>query len=146
MKLRTKPPPSSSASMAELTEMLQRWIELLGEKSAEGGIILVEGVKDAEALRRAGVNGEILCVKSRQATLADVLHPLVDVNREVIVLPDFDRRGKQLAGRIVRYLQGRGGNPNLRFWLRVHGLGASHVKDVEGLIAYLENVKRNTMT
>jgi len=145
MKLRSsKPPPSASASMAELNERLQLWIRLLEQKSAEGAVILVEGFKDAEALRRLGVNGEIYCVKSTRATLPDALRPFVDTKEEVIVLTDFDRGGKMLASRIVRYLQSCGGNPNMNIWLKLHGLMSSYVKDVEGLVSFMENVKRKT--
>lgn len=112
------------------------------EKSQEGAVIVVEGLKDVNALRSLGMKGEIFCVKTRRTPLYDVFHELLEKKTELIILTDFDRRGTQLAGKMTHYLEHHGKAPNLTFWLKLKGLLSGDVKDVEGLAAYIENIKR----
>jgi len=130
-----------SPSLMEKNERLAQLLEKLVEKSAQGAIIVVEGVKDAEALRNVGVTGKVFCIKTGRTLLYDVLNDYVNLKEELIILTDFDRRGKQLAGKIVNYLEHHGKPPNLSFWMRMNSLVSGDVKEVEGLTSYLENVK-----
>lgn len=134
--------------MDELPTSLERKYGALNEslvklaKKADGGIpILVEGAKDLVALERLGIRGKIVCVKSSNRVLVDLLDTIKD--KEAVVLVDFDRTGKRLAERIVTYLQRKGVNANSSLWKRIGSLVKHDVKDVEGLPSYLEKIKEN---
>ncbi|WP_309492026.1 toprim domain-containing protein [Candidatus Hecatella orcuttiae] len=134
-----------SSSLQEKAEKLAVLVEKIVDKSREGAVIVVEGSKDVHALRSLGVKGEIFSVKTRRIPLYDVFHELLKMERELIILTDFDRRGTQLAGKMTHYLEHHGKAPNLTFWLKLKGLLSGDVKDVEGLAAYVENIKRATV-
>ncbi|RLI05375.1 hypothetical protein DRO26_02390 [Candidatus Bathyarchaeota archaeon] len=133
---------SPSFSVQEKHEKLGLLLKELVERSSEGAVILVEGVKDAKALKSIGVSGKICCIKNRKIPLYDLLSEYVNVKEELIVLTDFDRRGVQLAEKITRYLEKYGKHPNLTFWNRIYGFLSGEIKDVEGLSSYLKHVKR----
>jgi len=61
--------------------------------------------------------------------------------REVILLLDFDRRGKELTKNLKKYLETTGIKLNLTFWKKLSSLVGTEVKDVEGLATYMETLK-----
>jgi 5S rRNA maturation endonuclease (ribonuclease M5) len=130
-------PTSLERKYGALNESLVK----LAKKADEGIPILVEGAKDLAALERLGIRGKIICVKSSNRVLVDLLDTIKD--NEAVVLVDFDRTGESLAERIVTYLQRKGVNANSGLWKRIGSLVKHDVKDVEGLPSYLEKVKEN---
>ena len=128
--------------LQEKSEKLGIILQRLMEKSGEGALILVEGRRDAEALADIGVTGKIECIKERRIPFYDLLSEYADMDSELIVLTDFDRRGTQLASKIAHYLERRGRPVNLRFWMMVKSLMSGEVKDVEGLPSYLNTLRR----
>ena len=132
-----KPSPSLMEKYKQVTLLLEKLIE----RSAEGDVILVEGSKDAAALRLLGVQGSISCIKATRIPLYDFLQKYIDSDVEVIILTDFDRRGAQLLGRSASYLEHSGKHPNLNFWMKLNRLLSGEVKDVEGLPSYLKNIE-----
>lgn len=131
-----------NSSFQEKTEKLCLLLEKLAEKSSEGAIILVEGSKDAKTLKNHGIRGKICCLKNRRIPIYDLLNQYVNTDEELIVLTDFDRRGIQLAKKIVTYMEKHGKPVNLNFWLAFHNLLLNDIKDVEGIETYLKNAKR----
>ncbi|MHC1589890.1 MAG: toprim domain-containing protein [Candidatus Hecatellaceae archaeon] len=129
---------------AERDEKAWLTVEALSEKAEEGVPILVEGRRDVEALRRLGVKGRILGVKSGRLSLKDTARRIVEKLQpeEVILLMDFDRGGVKLVSALARQLEVEGCHPNLSFWVKLKALMGRQVKDVEGLASYLENVKK----
>ena len=68
---------------------------------------------------------------------------IVDAGKsEIILLMDFDRRGREWTKRMAQQLQERKIKPNLHFWKRLLKLVGRNVKDIEGLATYLETLKR----
>ncbi len=133
---------SRNQSLEDKIERLETLLQKLIEKSKEGATILVEGEKDAEALRKIGVTGKISCVKKIRIPLYDYLQKCTELKEEIIVLTDFDRRGVQLAGKMTNYLERSGKSVNLMFWLKIRGFITHDVKDVEGLASYVETLRR----
>ena len=125
----------------EKYKLLTLLLDKLIEKSAEGSVILVEGSRDASALRLLGVKGSICCVKTIRIPLYDFLWKYIDSDVELIILTDFDRRGSQLLGKIASYLEHSGKHPNLSFWMKLNSLLSGDVKDVEGLSSYLKIIR-----
>jgi len=128
-------------SLGRKYEALNESLVRLAKKADEGVPILVEGAKDLVALERLGIRGKIICVKSSNRVLVDLLDIIKD--KEAVILVDFDRTGERLAKRIVTYLQRKGVNANSDFWKRIGSLVKHDVKDVEGLPSYLEKIKEN---
>jgi 5S rRNA maturation endonuclease (ribonuclease M5) len=93
----------------------------------------VEGKKDEETLRQLGITGTIINAKTGGQSLYTLTQAIIAKHpREVILLLDFDRRGKE-ATRII---------PNLKYWAQTERTVGKEVKDIEGLASYMETLKR----
>ena len=84
--------------LGRIEDALDRLRLLAGES-----VVLVEGRKDAEALRAVGVDGEFLCVQSSGGPLR-AAEALWREGRCAVVLTDWDRRGGSLAADLRRHL------------------------------------------
>ena len=129
-----------------LEEKLEKILEIfdrLAKESAKGTPIVVEGINDVSALRQLSISGKIIPVKASGKNFIDVIDELVNTEkREIIVLMDFDRRGRELAKRMTQHLQELKIKPNMYFWDRFLKLVGRNVKDIEGLASYLETLKK----
>jgi len=127
-------------------EKIHKLLERLEKQSAKGTPIVVEGKNDVQALHKLGISGDIILAKTSGKSFLDVLSEVERrERREVILLFDFDRRGKEWTHRMARCLEGVKITPNLLFWRNLLGLVGRDVKDIEGLATYLETLKnRNT--
>jgi 5S rRNA maturation endonuclease (ribonuclease M5) len=109
----------------------------------KGTPILVEGKKDIQALRELGVVGKIFSAKTAGKSRLDVMLEIEQIGqREIILLLDFDRRGKEWTERLKQDLERSGIKLNLTFWNRLFGILGKDVKDVEGLVAYMRTLKK----
>ena len=128
--------------LREKEERIAQTLNSLAEESAKGTPILVEGKKDVEALRSLGIEGPVLSVKTGGKSFLDVVSELEKSRTSrVILLLDFDRRGKQGTNRLRQNLEGAGVKVNLGVWLALMKLAGKDVQCVEGLAAYLENLR-----
>lgn len=126
-------------------ERIQKLLERLEKQSANGTPIVVEGKNDVQALYRLGITGDIILAKTSGKSFFDVLSEIERrERREVILLFDFDRRGKEWTRRLARCLEGMKITPNLLFWRMLLGLVGRDVKDIEGLATYLEALKNRS--
>jgi len=124
-------------------EELQRILEKLVVEATSGTPIIVEGPRDRESLERLEVKGDIISVKTSGKTLLDVLQEIESCSKgEVILLMDFDRRGKEMTARIIKNLEKSGVKSNLVFWKKLSSLVGRDVKDIEGLAKYLQTFNR----
>ncbi|MEM1514866.1 MAG: toprim domain-containing protein [Candidatus Bathyarchaeia archaeon] len=130
------------AHLERKLEKLNYLIERLKEEVSAGALLIVEGEKDVVSLKTIGINSNIIAVKSNRKTLQEIIDELSSLNREIILLTDFDRRGRELAERLYKSLEGMRAKVNLRFWRDLCELLSDDVKDIEGLIACLENLKK----
>jgi len=127
-------------------EKIQQLLERLAKQSEKGTPIVVEGRNDVQSLHRLGVTGDIILAKTSGKSFLDVLSEIEKKERsEVILLFDFDRRGKEWTRRMARRLEGMKVTPNLLFWRMLLGLVGRDVKDIEGLAAYLETLKNRSV-
>ncbi len=124
-------------------EKIELVLTQLAEESAKGKPIVVEGKKDSEALRELGVNGAILTVKTGgksflQATVEiEALGPC-----EIILLLDFDRRGREGAKRLQESLERGKMKVNVKFWRELHSLVGREVSCIESLPAYIATMQQ----
>lgn len=91
------------ASESSLIESLSDFMRKLNDE--ESALVVVEGVRDAKALRDAGYDGQVfmLCHKNSVLTLEEAASTF----KKIILLLDNDREGKKLLERTKRILGGR---------------------------------------
>ena len=127
-------------NIEQRAETLIKLVEKLAEESKETTII-VEGRKDVVALRELGVTGKIICLHNSGKALTNLVEEISDTQNSVIILTDFDRYGRELAGRLLGSLEGNRVKANLVFWRRIKSLVRHEIKDIEGLSRYMERLK-----
>ena len=124
-------------------EKILKLLERLTTELTKGTPIIVEGRNDVNALHELDLEGDIISAKSSGKSFIDVLGEVERRGkREVILLMDFDRQGKEWTNRLARRLEEMRINPNLLFWRRLLGLVGHDVKDIEGLATYLETLRK----
>jgi len=134
-----------SAHLRQKAEKIQHLLECLIEESLKGTPILVEGKKDVQALRELGVAGKISSAKTAGKSRLDVISEIEQSGqREIILLMDFDRRGKELTEKLRQELEKVRVKPNLTFWNKLFGIVGREVKDVEGLVTYIRTLKKKS--
>jgi len=135
--------PPLMATYERILERLPKTLERLSRKGASGVLIIVEGRKDATALRRLGIKGKMFTIKNSGKILEDSLDEAF--GPEVVILVDFDEHGTELAKEIANYLESRRIKADLSIWRDVRALVRRDIKDVEGLPSYLERLKKRVL-
>jgi len=131
-----------STRLKEKEEQILQVLEQLAEENRNGKPIIVEGQKDAETLRELGINGQIIFAKTGGKSLLDVVSEIeVASASEILMLLDFDRRGRELTERLKRHIEKLGIKANMHYWLKLSSLVGKEVKDVEGLAKYMKTLK-----
>jgi len=103
---------------------------------AEEKPIIVEGKKDMESLVKLGVEGTfIIIAKTPVYLIADEL--VRKGIKEVILLTDFDRRGKMLAKAILEEFRHRGIKVNTKIRHEIFIYTNSGIRDIESLFSYI---------
>lgn len=134
----------STKSERKLEKILEV-IERLATESTKGTLIIVEGRNDIDALHRLGLEGDLLSAKSSGKSFLDVLGEIGRMGkRKVVLLLDFDRRGKEWTKRLARHLEEMKMAPNLILWKELLSLVGHDVKDIEGLATYLETLRKKS--
>ncbi|NOY10709.1 MAG: toprim domain-containing protein [Archaeoglobi archaeon] len=121
-------------------ERLLRVVEELKTRSSCGAVVVVEGRRDVAALRSLGVEGEII------EASATPISAVVDAigGREVIILTDWDSRGRVMKDRLSSLLR----NANLEIWNELSTITGRYIHSVEelpGLIETLYGLHRKRM-
>jgi 2,5-diamino-6-(ribosylamino)-4(3H)-pyrimidinone 5'-phosphate reductase len=127
-------------------EKIRKLLERLGKQSARGTPIVVEGKNDVYALHEIGISGNIILAKASGKSFLDVLEEIEKIGKsEIILLFDFDRRGKEWTRRLANCLEGLKIIPNLVYWRMLLGLVGRDVKDIEGLAGYLQTLENKSV-
>ncbi|MGB9741161.1 MAG: toprim domain-containing protein [Candidatus Bathyarchaeales archaeon] len=131
-----------STRLKEKEEKILQLLEGINEEAAKGKPIIVEGKKDIAALKALAIEGKIITAKTGGKSFLELISEIERTSaKEVILLLDFDRRGKELTGNLKRYMEKTGIKTNTTFWSSLLSLVGKEVKDVEGLAAYMETLK-----
>ena len=131
-----------STSLERRLERILNVLDNVASEASEGIPIVVEGEKDINALKRLSVAGNFISAKTSGKSLLDVLSEVEAQEKpEVIMLMDFDKRGREMTVRLARGLERMGIKPNLVFWKTLFSLVGRDVKDVEGLVTYVKNLQ-----
>ena len=134
-----------STRLKEKEEKIQRVITELAEESAKGKPIIVEGKKDEQTLRILGVNGVVVTVKTGGKSFLEATAEIEKLGAsEVILLLDFDRRGKEGTLRLQRNLERSKIKVNVLFWRDLRGLAGREMQCIESLTSYLSTLQKKT--
>jgi 5S rRNA maturation endonuclease (ribonuclease M5) len=132
-----------STRLKEKEEKILQALERLAQKSAKDIPLIVEGKKDVEALRVLGIEGKIIEAKTGGKSMLDVISEVEKCGaQEVILLLDFDRRGREWTKSLKHHLENMQIKANVVFWKKLRDIVGREVKDVEGLTSYMETLKR----
>jgi len=124
-------------------EKILQLLERLGKETANGVPIIVEGKNDVHALQKLDVKGDFILAKTSGKSFLDTLSEVEKKGKnEVILLMDFDKRGKEWTKRLTQHLEKMKIKPNSLFWRELLSLVGREVKDVEGLATYMETLRK----
>ena len=120
-----------SLSQKDRLERLERILSELTELNRETPV-LVEGSRDLAALRELGLKGDILLVNTGRS-LTDLMSGLAGGGRRLVILTDWDRKGRELFSRLSRLARAEDikvvGDP----WRRLGPLVRKDIQAVEDL-------------
>ena len=132
-----------STRLKEKEEKILQVLEALAEESAKGKPILVEGKKDVDALRALGVTGIVLTVKTGGKSFLDAVCEIENLDvPEVILLLDFDRRGKEGTKCLRKSMERAKIKTNIKFWRALSALVGKEIQCIESLTAYLRTLRQ----
>jgi 2,5-diamino-6-(ribosylamino)-4(3H)-pyrimidinone 5'-phosphate reductase len=131
-----------STRLKEKEEKILQVLEALAEESAKGKPIVVEGKKDVDALRALGVTGTVLTVKTGGKSFLDAVSEIEKLAvPEVILLLDFDRRGKEGTKRLRQSMERAKMKTNIKFWRALSALVGKEIQCIESLTSYLRTLR-----
>ncbi len=132
-----------STKLEERLEKIMGILENLAVEASSGIPIVVEGIKDLKALNKLKVKGDIILAKSSGKSVLEVLKEIENRGKsEVILLLDFDRRGREWMNLLAKNLEREGIKPNTTYWRKLRNMTGKELKDIEGLFSCLETFKR----
>ncbi|MDR0493877.1 MAG: toprim domain-containing protein [Nitrososphaerota archaeon] len=124
-------------------EKIDNVLSKLGEQVENGKPMIVEGKKDANALLELGVGGKVFTVKTGGKSFLQAAAEIESLGvEEVILLLDFDRRGREGTKRLQQSLERTNTKVNVRFWRELSALISHDVQCIESLPAYLATVQQ----
>jgi 5S rRNA maturation endonuclease (ribonuclease M5) len=124
----------------ERAERLREVIEHLLEINKKFPVI-VEGKKDATALRNLGLVGDIITLHNGQ-NLYEFCDDIIDRFHRVVVLLDWDRKGETLNKSVSMHLKGCWEEfSSFRELLKI--LCQKEIKDIEGIPKLLMRLEGN---
>lgn len=124
----------------ERAAKLREVFELLSERNKFSPVI-VEGRRDAAALRELGLPGEILTLHSGRS-IYDFCEEIAEKFHRVIILLDWDEKGESLNKTLCRHLNGQWEEFSpFRELIKI--LCQKEIKDIEGIPKLLRRLESN---
>lgn len=131
--------------LTEKKEKLQQATNEIAAESAKGTLIIVEGKKDVDTLRSFGITGPILTAKTGGKSFTQLLNEIELTHpKKVVLLLDFDRRGKEATARFTASLERARIKPDLTFWRTLRALVGREVQCIESLTSYAQTLEQKT--
>lgn len=134
-----------STHLKEKLEKIEQVIVKLAEESAKGKPIVVEGKKDSQALINLGVTGTVIMLKTGGKSFLEATIEIEELGvGQVILLLDFDRRGREGTKRLQGDLERAKIKVNVQFWHELQGLVGHEIQSIESLTNYLKTLHEKT--
>lgn len=99
----------------------------------ENGVVIVEGKRDSNALKKIGFTGKILEFH-KFSGMVDFADSVAKYER-LVILFDRDKKGRTLTGKAVQLLQRRT-NVDLTFKRKLRAITKGKIMFVEQLVSY----------
>ena len=124
---------------------LERLEQLLGDVAARSFEcpVLVEGMRDRRALEELGVEGRILLIHDG-SSLPGLASRVSRLSSAVILLTDWDRKGKELFIRLSALLGAEGLKVYEGPWRSMGGLVARDIQSVEDLPSLMRQLREES--
>jgi len=136
-----------STRLKDKKEKLLKILEFLAEESKNGIPILVEGKKDVNTLRNLGIKGIIITIKTKGKSFLNLISEIKRLEAsKVILLLDFDKRGKEGTKCFQQNLEHNKIKYNLTYWRELIALTSKKIQYIESLDAYLFNLDKKLLT
>jgi 5S rRNA maturation endonuclease (ribonuclease M5) len=119
----------------EYADFLSRFVHQLNQLSDDGWGVLVEGKRDASAMRGLGYVGVLATVSAVSRMGAKALAPA----KKVVILTDLDREGRVLAGRYIRLLSHEGLRTSLSERQRLRAASRGAFRHIENLSRFSDS-------
>ncbi len=129
----------------EILDEIANIVYRIRREAERGAILVVEGKRDEEALRRLGINGEVIRYSEvGRRCFMDLMEK--GGGEKLIVLTDFDEGGEEMLRLIERDTTNNGVKADTRMRKRLFEAARTYASSVEGLGKIAEEVKRrNTL-
>ncbi|HXW36417.1 MAG TPA: hypothetical protein VEJ36_00705 [Nitrososphaerales archaeon] len=114
---------------------LKDFVVDLNHLSEEGWIVLVEGARDARALKGIGYSGRVSTLSGPKARRSSLGFP-----KGVVILTDLDREGGRLAARYSRRLVHEGYRVSLKERRRLLEASGGVFRHVENLSRFFDQL------
>jgi len=110
---------------------LKSFVKKLSDEADNGALVVVEGLRDEEALRSLGFSGTffLLCRGSGIKHLVTVAQTF----KKTIVLTDLDRKGGVLAAKVVEILQSKNIRVDLFFRKELRSIMRGKIRSIQDL-------------
>lgn len=115
---------------------LKAFVKKLNDEANNGALIVVEGLRDEEALRSLGFSGDffLLCHGNGLKRLLTVAPTF----KKTIILTDLDRKGGSLAAKVVETLQSKNIRVDLFFRKELRSILRGRVRSIQELKKFEE--------
>jgi 5S rRNA maturation endonuclease (ribonuclease M5) len=134
-----------STRLKHKEEKIVEVLDALACKSSQGTPIVVEGKKDLDALRSFDIAGPVLTFKTGGKSFIDAVGEIEATRATtIILLLDFDRRGKEATNQIKQYLERAKIKVELKYWRTLQALLRHDVQSIEGLTSYVATLRTKT--
>ena len=124
--------------LENIEEILAELVLLAGENA----VLIVEGKRDVQALNRLGVKGHFEIATQR--SLSNFCENISRMNKKVVILTDWDRRGNLLMLKMTKHFHSFGVNPNTLLRERLLSIVQKEIKDVESLHTFVVKLRQAT--
>ncbi len=116
------------ANKEELQDFIRKLIQ-------SNKLVVVEGIKDKNSLKRLGVTNYIVLMNKKP--IFQTIEDISKITKDAIILTDFDKKGKELYGRLKSGLQRFGVKVDhyFREWLQRN----TRLSHIEGMAKYIES-------
>ena len=118
----------------EYADFLRTFVHQLNQLAEEGWAVLVEGKRDAAAMRGLGYTGGLVTVSAVSKLGSRALFPA----KKVVILTDLDREGRILASRFIKLLSHDGIRTSLSERRRLRAASRGAFRHIENLSRFSE--------
>ena len=118
---------------------VDRLTSLIAELNTDydgGALVVVEGVRDERALWHLGFKGNAFKLCYTRSSLASVMSE-AEAHKKVILLLDYDLKGRSLTRKVAAMLQDKGMNADTSYRREIRAM-------TNGLVNHIEDLKRFT--